>query len=61
MSGTDVVIYSREIRSMSAFVLEDGVVYYTYSGYSRGVDALWGMYQWLNHARVRAYCGQLGK
>jgi hypothetical protein len=26
MSGTDVVTYSREIQSMSAFVLEDSVV-----------------------------------
>ena len=31
-------------------VLEDGVVYHTYSAYSRGVDALWGMYQWLDRA-----------
>jgi predicted dithiol-disulfide oxidoreductase (DUF899 family) len=35
---------------MSAFVLEDGVVYHTYSTYGRGVDALWGMYQWLDRA-----------
>ena len=35
---------------MSAFVLEDGVVYHTYSTYERGVDALWGMYQWLDRA-----------
>ena len=32
---------------MSAFALEDGVVYHTYSTYARGVDGLWGMYQWL--------------
>ena len=32
---------------MSAFVLEDGVVYHTYSTYARGLDGLWGMYQWL--------------
>jgi len=25
-------------------------VYHTYSAYSRGVDALWGMYQWLDRA-----------
>ena len=30
---------------MSAFVLEDGVVYHTYSTYARGLDGLWGMYQ----------------
>jgi predicted dithiol-disulfide oxidoreductase (DUF899 family) len=35
---------------MSVFVLEDGVVYHTYSAYSRGVDALWGMYQWPDRA-----------
>jgi hypothetical protein len=34
---------------MSAFVLEDGVVYHTYSTYARGLDGLWGMYQWLDH------------
>jgi predicted dithiol-disulfide oxidoreductase (DUF899 family) len=35
---------------MSAFALEDGVVYHTYSAYSRGVDALWNMWQWLDRA-----------
>jgi len=35
---------------VSAFVLEDGVVYHSYSAYSRGVDSLWGMYQWLDRA-----------
>jgi predicted dithiol-disulfide oxidoreductase (DUF899 family) len=35
---------------MSAFALEDGVVYYTYSTYARGLDGLWGMYQWLDRA-----------
>ncbi|MGZ6954248.1 MAG: DUF899 domain-containing protein [Acidimicrobiia bacterium] len=33
---------------MSAFALDDGVVYHTYSAYSRGVDALWNMWQWLD-------------
>jgi predicted dithiol-disulfide oxidoreductase (DUF899 family) len=50
MSGTDVATYTRERPGMSAFVLEDGVVYHTYSTYSRGVDGLWGMYQWLDRA-----------
>ena len=50
MTGTDVATYTRERPGMSAFVLEDGVVYHTYSTYSRGVDALWGMYQWLDRA-----------
>jgi len=35
---------------MSAFILDDGVVYHTYSAYSRGVDALWNMWQWLDRA-----------
>ena len=35
---------------MSSFVLEDGVVYHTYSAYSRGVDGLWNMWQWLDRA-----------
>jgi predicted dithiol-disulfide oxidoreductase (DUF899 family) len=35
---------------VSAFALEDGVVYHTYSAYARGVDSLWGMYQWLDRA-----------
>ena len=35
---------------MSAFALDDGVVYHTYSAYSRGLDGLWGMYQWLDRA-----------
>ena len=49
-SGTDVGTYTRERPGVSAFVLEDGVVYHTYSAYSRGVDGLWGMYQWLDRA-----------
>ena len=35
---------------MSAFALEEGVVYHTYSAYIRGVDGLWGVYQWLDRA-----------
>jgi len=48
--GTDAPTYSRDRPGMSAFALEDGVVYHTYSTYARGVDALWGMYQWLDRA-----------
>ncbi len=48
--GTDVATYIRERPGMSAFALEDGVVYHTYSTYSRGLDGLWGMYQWLDRA-----------
>ena len=35
---------------MSAFVREDGLIYHTYSAYARGLDGLWGMYQWLDRA-----------
>jgi predicted dithiol-disulfide oxidoreductase (DUF899 family) len=50
MSGTDPSTYVRERPGMSAFALEDGVVYHTYSAYARGLDVLWGMYQWLDRA-----------
>ena len=40
----------RDRPGMSAFVREDGVVYHTYSTYARGLDGLWGMYQWLDRA-----------
>jgi predicted dithiol-disulfide oxidoreductase (DUF899 family) len=50
MSGTDPATYTRERPGMSAFTLEDGVVYHTYSAYARGLDSLWGMYQWLDRA-----------
>ncbi|HKE39347.1 MAG TPA: DUF899 domain-containing protein [Casimicrobiaceae bacterium] len=50
MVGTDAATYVRERPGMSAFVLEDGVVYHTYSTYARGLDGLWGMYQWLDRA-----------
>ena len=50
MSGTDAATFTRERPGMSAFVLEDGVVYHTYSAYARGLDGLWGMYQWLDRA-----------
>jgi predicted dithiol-disulfide oxidoreductase (DUF899 family) len=50
MSGTDAATYTRERPGVSAFVLEDGAVYHTYSAYARGLDGLWGMYQWLDRA-----------
>jgi predicted dithiol-disulfide oxidoreductase (DUF899 family) len=50
LCGTDWATYSREGPGMSAFTLEDGVVYHTYSAYARGLDGLWGMYQWLDRA-----------
>jgi predicted dithiol-disulfide oxidoreductase (DUF899 family) len=39
-----------EGQGMSAFALDGGVVYHTYSAFSRGVDALWSMWQWLDRA-----------
>ncbi len=50
MTGTDVATYTRERPGMSAFVLEDGVVYHTYSTYTRELDGLWSMQQWLDRA-----------
>jgi predicted dithiol-disulfide oxidoreductase (DUF899 family) len=48
--GVDWATYRREAHGLSSFALEDGVVYHTYSAYARGVDGLWGMYQWLDRA-----------
>ena len=50
MTGTDIPTYTREAPGMSAFALSDGVVYHTYSAYARGLDALWGIYQWVYRA-----------
>ncbi len=50
MVGTDALTYTRERPGMSAFVRADGIVYHTYSTYARGLDGLWGMYQWLDRA-----------
>jgi predicted dithiol-disulfide oxidoreductase (DUF899 family) len=49
-TGTDVATYTRERPGMSAFALEGGVIHHTYSAYARGLDGLWGMYQWLDRA-----------
>lgn len=35
---------------MSAFALEDSIIYHTYSAYTRGTNVLWGMYQYLDRA-----------
>ncbi|HEX8777336.1 MAG TPA: thioredoxin family protein [Rhodanobacter sp.] len=48
--GTEAAAYVRDRPGMSAFVREDGVVYHSYSTYARGLDGLWGMYQWLDRA-----------
>ncbi len=50
MAGAEAANYVRERPGMSAFALEDGVAYHSYSAYARGLDGLWGMYQWLDRA-----------
>jgi len=49
-TGTDPVTYRKEGPGMSAFTLQDGVVFHTYSAYGRGVDGVWAMYPWLDRA-----------
>ena len=49
-TGTDMAEFLQELPGMSAFGLSDGVVYHTYSAYARGLDGLWGAYQWLDRA-----------
>ncbi len=48
--GTDPVTFRKEGPGMSAFALQDGVVFHTYSAYARGLDGVWGMYTWLDRA-----------
>ena len=50
MTGTDTATYTRERPGMSAFVRDGGAIYHTYSAFARGLDALWGMYPWLDRA-----------
>jgi predicted dithiol-disulfide oxidoreductase (DUF899 family) len=50
MCGTDAPTFLRDRPGMSAFVREDGVIYHIYSTFARGLDGLWGMYQWLDRA-----------
>ena len=50
MTGADLSTYALERPGMSAFAREEGTVYHTYSAFARGLDALWGMYQWLDRA-----------
>jgi predicted dithiol-disulfide oxidoreductase (DUF899 family) len=49
-TGVDLATFLRERPGVSAFSLESGVVYHTYSTYARGLDCLWGMWQWLDRA-----------
>jgi len=49
-TGADLATFMQEAPGMSAFVLNDGIIYHTYSSYARGLDGLWGIYQWLDRA-----------
>ena len=49
-AGTDAATFMRERPGLSAFAREDGGIYHAYSAYARGLDGLWGMYQWLDRA-----------
>ena len=50
MCGVNLRTYLKELPGMSAFILQDGEVFHAYSAYARGLDGLWGMYQWLDRA-----------
>ncbi len=50
MCEVDAATFNRDKPGMSAFLLKDGVVHHTYSAYARGLDSLWGAYQWLDRA-----------
>ena len=50
MCGVSLPTFLREMPGMSTFVLEDGEIYHSYSAYARGLDGLWGAYQWLDRA-----------
>ncbi|NWB96253.1 DUF899 domain-containing protein [Pseudomonas gingeri] len=49
-TGTDIATFTRDRPGLSAFVLEGGEIYHTYSSYARGLDGIWGMYPWLDRA-----------
>src|SRR5439155_13612767 len=44
----DINLRHEELHGLSAFALEDGVVYHTYSCYDRGTDVLNGTWQLLD-------------
>jgi predicted dithiol-disulfide oxidoreductase (DUF899 family) len=46
----EIDVREEEMHGLSAFVLEDGVVYHTYSTYDRGTDALNATWQLLDRA-----------
>jgi predicted dithiol-disulfide oxidoreductase (DUF899 family) len=48
--GTDPADYMTEQQALSAFALSNGIVYYTYSTYARGVEIVMGFYPLLDRA-----------
>ncbi len=50
ITGTDMPTFIRERPGLSAFVMQGGDLYHTYSSYARGLDGVWGMFQWLDRA-----------
>ena len=48
--GTDAPTFTRDRPGISTFIQENGAIYHTYSSYARGLDSVWGMYQWLDRA-----------
>jgi predicted dithiol-disulfide oxidoreductase (DUF899 family) len=48
--GTDGRTFMRDRPGMSAFALRNGAIHHAYSTYARGLDGLWGAYQWLDRA-----------
>jgi predicted dithiol-disulfide oxidoreductase (DUF899 family) len=48
--GTDWPTYRQQGPGLSAFIRDDDEIYHTYSAYERGLDTVWGMYQWLDRA-----------
>lgn len=51
--------WSGEQPGISAFAIDDGVVYHTYSAYARGFDATWAMWQLLDRAPLGRNEGDL--
>ncbi len=47
-SSADLNLHEEELHGLSAFALEDGVVYHTYSTYDRGTDVLNASWQLLD-------------
>ena len=48
--GAEINVRDMELHGLSAFALDDGVVYHTYSCYDRGTDGLTGTWQLLDRA-----------